>query len=351
MGNCSPKPMRRPPKQSKPLVKASPPAVELHGSDSCPVACRIRVALLYKRVAVEFVEAAGCAGVPFLRCGSEIMAGSEDSLLRQMDKRFGGPPAAAPATEEGPWFAKEAAAAEVVTLQHRSMLRHVEGMVRWAVKLAAEGGGEDAGGLGLRRGRAAEVRRMGKWYGELREIMLEHAQMEERLLFPALDRAADYEKCRTANEQHGRDLPIMNGVREDIKSLMAMDAESHLFAEALFNLSLRFKTLQEHCKQHFEEEEKELLPLLEVAEGARREEGEEPWPADLWVEKVAAMMEATHGSLFPFFMAALLPHDAMRYVELVAGGDDRRAIAMLRLLAAAWETLPRPSWLLSNGTD
>ena len=37
---------------------------------------------------------------------------------------------------------------------------------------------------------AAEVRRLGKWYGDAMEVMLEHARMEERVLFPDNQRAS-----------------------------------------------------------------------------------------------------------------------------------------------------------------
>ncbi|KAK8921727.1 hypothetical protein KSP39_PZI020884 [Platanthera zijinensis] len=333
MGNCSPKPRRRP-RSSKTPADPLPPATaaQLHGQETCLIAWRIRVALLYKGAAVDFVESG--TGDPFLLFGSAKVEGSEESLLRYIDKKFGGPQAAsAAAARDG----KGTLAGEVVMLQHRSIQRHVEGMVYWARKMSTEG-------ADWRMGRAAEGRRMGKWYAELVEMMLEHAQMEERLLFPALDRAADYEICRAANEQHGRDLPIMNGIKEDIKSLMAMEVGGLLYRETLPNLSLRFTTLQEHCKQHFQEEERELLPLLESAESFRREEGEEPWPQDRWVQQVVALMEATHSRHFPFFMAALLPCEALRYIALIAGDDDRRSLAMLRSVAAALESSPRPSW-------
>lgn len=64
-----------------------------------------------------------------------------------------------------------------MALQHRSIERHLEGVSRWAEVIASGGGG----------GRIAAGRR----YAELVEIMLEHAQMEERFLFPLLERAAE----------------------------------------------------------------------------------------------------------------------------------------------------------------
>ncbi|KAL0922867.1 hypothetical protein M5K25_006898 [Dendrobium thyrsiflorum] len=325
MGNCSPKPKRRS-RSSKTLADTSPPPAQLHGSETSLIAWRIRVALLYKRVAVEFVECGD--NEPFLRCGSETVTGSEESLLRYIDNRYGGPPTDTATETEG-----RVMAAEVIVVQHRSIQQHVEDMARWAAKMTAASGDEW-------KGRAAEGRRMGKLYGELVEIMLEHAQMEERFLFPILDRTADYDVCRTANEQHGRDLPLMNGIKEDLKSLIAIDVGGPLYKEALLNLSLRFRTLLEHCKQHFQEEERELLPLLEVAESVMRKEGEEPWPPNRWVQQMMDLMEQTHSRLFAFFAAGLFPHEALRYVGLVSGGDDQRAIAMLRAIAISIDNWP-----------
>lgn len=47
-----------------------------------------------------------------------------------------------------------------------------------------------------------------------------------------------------ANEEHARDLPIINGIKEDIKSMVVMEAGTPFHQEALLNLSLRLKTLE-----------------------------------------------------------------------------------------------------------
>lgn len=49
--------------------------------------------------------------------------------------------------------------------------------------------------------------------------------------------------CKAANEEHARDLPMINGIKEDIKSLLVMEAGTPSYQEALVNLSLRLKTL------------------------------------------------------------------------------------------------------------
>lgn len=315
MGNCSPKPKNR----TSPPAKAAT-IVKLYGKESCPIAWRIRVALLYKSVAVQFFPSDGPV---ILRCGGEVAEGSADSLLRYIDSKFPRPPAVA--VER---VAAAGEAARITALQHRSVERHVGGMVQWAAELVAGGGG----------GGRMEARRLGRTYGQLVEVMLEHAQMEERLLFPTLEAAADRGVCKAANEDHARALPMMNGIKEDIKSLVAMNAGDPCHHEALLNLSLRFKTLQEHYKEHFKEEEKELLPLLEAVERMQIQLGNDDASSSL-VEKVMAFMEGTHSHLFPFFMAGLLPHEAMEYVDLVSlrTRDQQRVVAMLRSLTIRTE--------------
>nr|XP_027102583.1 uncharacterized protein LOC113723811 [Coffea arabica] len=98
-----------------------------------------------------------------------------------------------------------------------------------------------------------EMNKFGRNYGQLMEVMLEHARMEERVVFPILDKA-DRGLSKAANEEHARDLPIMNGIKEDIKSIGVLDLGSPVYQEALFNLANRFKMLKNNC-QHFEEEE------------------------------------------------------------------------------------------------
>lgn len=50
--------------------------------------------------------------------------------------------------------------------------------------------------------------------------------------------------CKAANEEHARDLPIMNGIKEDIKAIGVLDCGSPAYQEALRNLSVRLKSLQ-----------------------------------------------------------------------------------------------------------
>lgn len=50
--------------------------------------------------------------------------------------------------------------------------------------------------------------------------------------------------CRAANEKHARDLPVMNGIKEDIKSIGVLDSGKPVYQEALSNLKTRLKTLK-----------------------------------------------------------------------------------------------------------
>lgn len=100
---------------------------------------------------------------------------------------------------------------------------------------------------------------------------------------------------------------------------------------------------QEHCKEHFKGEEKDLLPLLEAAERTQIEE--ENNTSSSFVEQIMLLMESTHSHLFPFFMAGLLPHEAMQYVDLVClyTCDQQRVATMLKSLTTLTEGAHPPS--------
>lgn len=49
---------------------------------------------------------------------------------------------------------------------------------------------------------------------------------------------------KVAKEEHARDLPIMNGIKEIIKSVEVLDSGSPNYREALNNLSSRLKSFQ-----------------------------------------------------------------------------------------------------------
>ncbi|CAA7400251.1 unnamed protein product [Spirodela intermedia] len=333
MGNCTPKPPKAPLQEAHPVgsaVAAAPPMagpaptpagrrppVCLYGPAGCPQMARVRIGLLYKNVAVEFYAA---ADGPVVEDGGEKVAGSPEAILRWAEERFPGPAIVGKAAPPPP-----PGVAVAVAVQHRSIERHLERMVRWGEAMAAGGGGRPAEGRKGSPSPRMEARKFGRIYSQLAELMMEHAQMEERVVFPVIDRA-DRDICRAANQEHAKELPIMNGIKEDIKSVVVLDPGGAAHQEALLNLSLRLRLLQERCREHFAEEERELLPLLEELTA------EEPAAA---VEQLVEVMEATHGHLFNLLISGLLPHEAMQYIEVLCRCRDRqRVAAMLRPLEA-----------------
>lgn len=50
--------------------------------------------------------------------------------------------------------------------------------------------------------------------------------------------------CKAAQEEHARDLPMLNGIKEDIKSIGVLDTGTPSYQEALSNLVNRFKKLK-----------------------------------------------------------------------------------------------------------
>ncbi|KAJ4758520.1 hemerythrin HHE cation-binding domain protein [Rhynchospora pubera] len=373
MGNCCPEPHRQshrhplsPPRVPSPplppteIVKArsnkvatkpdpmvgpaEEPPVRLYGPETCPLTWRLRLTFLYKGITPQFIprESPILPG-PLLRFGgmsADVISGSEQELLECIDKRFTGEPNGV--------VSKLEPAEEVVLaleLQHKSLERHLEGIIRSVKEMAV------AGKKGRKTGAAAEGRRISRWYAELVEVMLEHARMEESLLFPVLERAAYKGVCKVANEQHAGDLPMLNGIKEDIKSLLSFEAGTSLYQEALLNLSQRLKKLQEHFKDHFREEEKELFPLIDSVYRMQRIESDiSNWSNSGWVGQVVNVTESIHSRLFPFFIAGLLPHEAMEYVDLICRStrDPQRLVSMLQSLTSLLEGTCQSSFIFDS---
>ncbi|XP_076898424.1 uncharacterized protein LOC143551955 [Bidens hawaiensis] len=170
-----------------------------------------------------------------------------------------------------------------------------------------------------------EVKKCAKSYSELLEVMLEHAQMEERVVFPVLERE-DRGLSKSVNEEHARDLPLMNGIKEYIKTIIVLDSGSSSCRDALYTLSARLKSLKENCKQHFAEEERGILPLMEAAELTRGQQ-------EKLLEQCLDVMPSTHSHLLKFFMEGLLPQEAMLYLDLITRCTDKdRAGSIYRFL-------------------
>ncbi|XP_077234456.1 hemerythrin HHE cation-binding domain protein [Tasmannia lanceolata] len=329
MGNCTAKQKKSSAEIAPSDVVKGSPSIRLYGSSSCPRTFCIRIALLYKTVSLQFIPSENPNFVPdtVLQCGSDTVSGSYQTLLQYIESRFPNPPLLPRVGS----VRREPAIVAAARLQHKSMTWHLDRMMRGAAELALK---QTRGvriavdpSMGSPR---MEVRKFGRSYSQLLEVLLEHAQMEERIIFPILEKA-DRGLCKAANEEHARDLPIMNGIKEAIKSIGVLETGSPAYQEAMLNLSTRLTTLQEHCREHFEEEEKGLLPLLEGTEISKeREEG--------MLVQCFEVMEGSHSHLFHFLMAGLLPRDAMLYLDLVCTCMSRQRVAsILQVLTTRME--------------
>ncbi|KAI3705260.1 hypothetical protein L1987_75494 [Smallanthus sonchifolius] len=299
------------------------PVVRLYGSLTSPATSYIRFAILYKPVTLIFVPSETPDfgfETPVIQYGSDVISGSSVTILRYLDAKFPKPELLSN------WNAYNETVPVVVTatvLQHKSLVWHLERMVRWAEDLAARGGRSK--GDPVMGSARMEVKKYGKSYSQLLEVMLEHAQMEEKIVFPILERE-DRGLSKSVNKEHARDLPLMNGIKEDIKTIIVLDSGSSSCQDALFSLSTRLKSLQENCKQHFEEEERGILPLMEAAELTQGQQ-------ERLLEQSLDVMPGTHSHLLKFFMEGLLPQEAMLYLDLITRCTDKdRAGSIYRFL-------------------
>ncbi|CAH9148793.1 unnamed protein product [Cuscuta epithymum] len=310
------------------------PKVKLYGAPFGNDTYYIRFALMYKPVSVDFVASDGHE-VPAIEYNSDVVSGSVENLVRYLDATF---PEPRLLLAGGRWHGEmPPSVACVVTLQHRSMIWHLERMVKWAEELAARGG--KARGNPAACTPRMEIKKFGKRYSMLMEVMLEHAQMEEKNVFPILEKA-DRGLCKFANANHAMDLPVMNGIQEDIKSIVVLDPKKPIYREAISNLSKRLKTFKEDSRQHFGEEEKKLLPLLsEAAELGKMKQAR-------FVGQCLDSMQGTHSRLFRFFMEGFLPADAMQYLNIIAKCSDKERVSRLfRLIVEKENSL---GWAIGN---
>ncbi|KAH9619636.1 hypothetical protein KSS87_017089 [Heliosperma pusillum] len=295
------------------------PLVYLHGDSSNSATHYLRFALQYKPIILRFIPTDTTSfTLRFDSAAGEAVSGSAETLIRFVELKF-----PVPAIVRSERTAFEEVVLRMVELQHRSVMWHMERVARWGKDMATRGGREVFDPkVGTPR---MEVVKLGKSYGNLLEVLLEHAQMEERILFPLLD-AADPGMCRCVNEEHARDLPIMNGIKEDIKSIGVMVTGTSTHQEALCSLSARLNTLLDNCRDHFNEEEINLFPLLEAAELTEEK-------LRKTVERCIDVMQRTHSHFFSFFIQGLLPHEAIQYLDLMMTCVNKeRVSSMLHLL-------------------
>jgi len=172
------------------------------------------------------------------------------------------------------------------------------------------------------------LKELPKVYNSLLEFLQEHAQMEERIIFPALE-SANQALTESALRDHARDLPVMNGIREDIKGVMALRQGNRDHREALSSLAERVVAFVAHVKEHFQEEEKEQLPLLQAAGyGMRRQQP--------MVVQAFMVMESMHSRLLPYLLEGLKPHEVHQYLGLMTSfTNENEKNAMLPRIAHA----------------
>ncbi|CAO2836344.1 unnamed protein product [Amaranthus hypochondriacus] len=304
----------------KPMI----PVVYLHGDPTNIFTYYLRFLLRYKSLSLHFIPRPETPEFT-IRFDTEYpVSGPFQTILGYVESKLPFPALLKREKVECVWGEDKSKTPVVVmvrmaALQHRSMRLHLERVDKWGMDLATRGGlGVIDSTLGTLK---MEVGKLGKSYGKLLEILLEHAQMEERILFPLLQ-ASDPGVCRCVTEEHARDLPIMNGIKEDIKSVGVLKPATSTYQEALYSLSARLKALQENCTQHFDEEEKYLFPLMEAADLDEQQQRK-------YLEQCIKVMQGTHSHLIRFFIEGLHPHEAMEYVDLVMNCTDQETMASI----------------------
>lgn len=305
--------------------KGSPvrkPVVKLYGPPNDAATFYIRFALLYKPVSLTF-NYSEIVESPVLYYDSDVISGSVETMLRYLDSKFPNPRLLPNNGSFGWYDGTTPLMVWLLTLQHRSMTWHLERMARWAEDLALRGG--KSRGDPVMGSPRMEMKKFGRSYSQLMDMLLEHARMEERVVFPILEKA-DRGLCKAAQEEHAKDLPMLNGIKEDIKSIGVLDTGSPVYQEALSNLSDRLKILKKQCKEHFEEEERDLLPYMEAAELSKVQQGKV-------LEQCLDAMRETHTHLFRYFMEGLLPQDGIQYLDMIIKcSENNRATLMLHMI-------------------
>ncbi|KAF8117365.1 hypothetical protein N665_0011s0085 [Sinapis alba] len=315
MGNCIPNSTTKSTAEISPATAKTTSAVtvKLSGPENSLATSYLRFALLHKKLNLRFVPTEDQK--PTIHVGTETVSGSQEVLLRYIEEKFPEPRLMIWKFNLEGFDEATPLIVKAIWLQHRSMTWHIERMLRWSEDLAARGGRRAVDpSVGTPK---MEIRKFAKSYAQLHEVMVEHAQMEERILFPLLE-SADRGMCKSANEEHGRELPMMNGIKEYIKSIGVMD--SGVCSEELFSLASRFKSLQMMCKAHFEEEEKDLLPMVEAAEMGKEKQKK-------LMNQSLELMRGTHSNVCDFLLQGLTPQEAMQYLDLLMNFADPNLIS------------------------
>ncbi|KAM7263065.1 hypothetical protein ACFE04_000748 [Oxalis oulophora] len=284
--------------------------VSLYGPEDCHVTIYLQHALLYKHIPYRFIN----HETPAIWISNDVLSGTLHEMLAFIETKF-----------VEPKFNKESLYAteprffddidittpfivKVACMQHRGMEYLLANVVRWAEDLKKRGGGKWSSDPSVGSPRM-EVKKFEEFYKGLLEVLLEHAQMEEKVIFPLLTKA-DPGLCKAAHQEHARDLPIMNGIKEVIKSMAVLQIGTPSYKESLSNLVTRLKSLKDHCKEHFEDEEKNLFPLLEAIDQSREQQKRV-------LAECVDVSTATHSCRLKSILQGLPPQDAMQYLDLI----------------------------------
>eukprot|EP00250_Pteridium_aquilinum_P014693 c22142_g1_i1 orf=488-1969(+) len=212
-------------------------------------------------------------------------------------------------------------------LQHQSILRHFEKIVLTIDELILGAKQPSRAVDPVKGSLAMQIKKLSASYSLLLQFMLEHAQMEERIIFPALEKA-DRGLTKSANQSHARDLPVMNGIKEDFKSVVALEQGSMGRKEALLTVATRVRDLKAHTIEHFQEEETELLPLLNAAGVGSKQQA-------ALVGKCVEIMESTHARMFSFLLSGLHPHQIHQYLNLLQKSlEESNKVFLARMMTA-----------------
>jgi len=176
-GNRKPAPPSQPP----------PPEVRLCGDPANPATYYVRFGLQYKPLSLRFFPSQMPLSLFTLRFeDDDPVSGSSETVLQYVESKLPKPPLLMrekKAWDDTPSFP----VVRMAELQHRSMMWHLDRVARWGQDLATRGGTLAVDpSMGTPR---MELRKFGKSYGKLLEVLLEHAQMEERVIFPIFNAA------------------------------------------------------------------------------------------------------------------------------------------------------------------
>ncbi|CAK9874795.1 unnamed protein product [Sphagnum jensenii] len=311
--------------------------VQLIGDILCPFTLRVRIALQHKGVCVDptwltpsdliscNLEGGICpkGKLPVLQHGTHKLNGSTDSMLEYIEDMFSDPKLLLKRAVGKTLLERAPSPITVMTvLQHRSILWQLDRLVQLADVLALAKAGTREGDL--KRRVSTQMQSLWKGYGCLLELMQEHAQMEERVVFPSLEVAAEGVSEAVLGD-HARDLPVMNGIHADMKGVMVMEQGSSDHLEALLALALRLHTLQAYSVEHYHGEERELLPMLQGAGIGSKQQRE-------LVAESLAVMEASHAHLLPFLFQGLCPREIHQYLSMMQSSSEQKKELFARVL-------------------